>query len=59
MNDFTERELRYNQRLFGITDKPFMPFSFKNQSEIINITEYTGHRHGNPPVSYLWIATER
>ena len=48
---FTERELRYNQRLCGIADKPFMPFWFKNQTEIINITEYTGHRHGS-----LWLA---
>ncbi len=34
-------------RLFGIADKPFMPFWFKNQAENINITEYTGHRHGS------------
>ena len=43
---FTERKLRYNQRLFAIADKPLMPLWFKNQTEIINITEYTGHRHG-------------
>lgn len=50
MNDdghyFTERQFRYNWRLISITDKSFMPFWFKNQAEIIDITEYTGHRHG-------------
>ena len=48
---FTERELRYNQRFFAITGKLFMPFWFKNQTEIINITEYTGHRYWS-----LWLA---
>ncbi len=46
LRNFTKRQFQYNCRLIGIANNLFMPFLLKDQTEIIDITEYTDYRYG-------------